>query len=89
MRGVVAPHVLMAHFCHFQTPLHLAVITKQAEVVEDLLKAGANVNLLDRHGNSVLHLAAAEGDDKILSLLLKHQKASSMIDLFNGEGMER
>uniref|UniRef100_A0A669QF00 Nuclear factor NF-kappa-B p105 subunit n=1 Tax=Phasianus colchicus TaxID=9054 RepID=A0A669QF00_PHACC len=71
----------------YQTPLHLAVITKQAEVVEDLLKAGANVNLLDRHGNSVLHLAAAEGDDKILSLLLKHQKASSMIDLFNGEGL--
>uniref|UniRef100_Q04861-2 Isoform 2 of Nuclear factor NF-kappa-B p105 subunit n=1 Tax=Gallus gallus TaxID=9031 RepID=Q04861-2 len=71
----------------YQTPLHLAVITKQAEVVEDLLKAGANVNLLDRHGNSVLHLAAAEGDDKILSLLLKHQKASSMIDLSNGEGL--
>ncbi|XP_065593019.1 nuclear factor NF-kappa-B p105 subunit isoform X1 [Cyrtonyx montezumae] len=71
----------------YQTPLHLAVITKQAEVVEDLLKAGANVNLLDRHGNSVLHLAAAEGDDKILSLFLKHQKASSMINLCNGEGL--
>ncbi|NXL85091.1 NFKB1 factor, partial [Alectura lathami] len=71
----------------YQTPLHLAVVTKQAEVVEDLLKAGANVNLLDRHGNSVLHLAAAEGDDKILSLLLKHKKVSSMIDLCNAEGL--
>ncbi|KFQ73515.1 Nuclear factor NF-kappa-B p105 subunit, partial [Phoenicopterus ruber ruber] len=71
----------------YQTPLHLAVITKQAEVVEDLLKAGADVSLLDRHGNSVLHLAATEGDNKILSLLLKHKKISQMVDLSNGEGL--
>uniref|UniRef100_A0A672U845 Nuclear factor NF-kappa-B p105 subunit n=1 Tax=Strigops habroptila TaxID=2489341 RepID=A0A672U845_STRHB len=71
----------------YQTPLHLAVITKQAEVVEDLLKAGADVSLLDRHGNSVLHLAAAEGDDKILGLLLKHKKISMMVDLSSGEGL--
>ncbi|XP_074722934.1 nuclear factor NF-kappa-B p105 subunit isoform X5 [Strix uralensis] len=71
----------------YQTPLHLAVITKQAEVVEDLLKAGADVSLLDRHGNSVLHLAATEGDDKILSLLLKHKKITPMVNLSNGEGL--
>uniref|UniRef100_A0A8D2P8F0 Nuclear factor NF-kappa-B p105 subunit n=1 Tax=Zosterops lateralis melanops TaxID=1220523 RepID=A0A8D2P8F0_ZOSLA len=71
----------------YQTPLHLAVITKQAKVVEDLLKAGADVSLLDRHGNSVLHLAATEGDDKILSLLLKHEKVSPMVNLPNGEGL--
>ncbi|XP_025934200.1 nuclear factor NF-kappa-B p105 subunit isoform X3 [Apteryx mantelli] len=71
----------------YQTPLHLAVITKQADVVEDLLTAGADVSLLDRHGNSVLHLAATEGDDKILSLLLKHKKISPMVDLSNGEGL--
>uniref|UniRef100_A0A8B9IS03 Nuclear factor NF-kappa-B p105 subunit n=1 Tax=Amazona collaria TaxID=241587 RepID=A0A8B9IS03_9PSIT len=71
----------------YQTPLHLAVITKQAEVVQDLLKAGADVSLLDRHGNSVLHLAAAEGDEKILSLLLKHKKMSTMVDLSSGEGL--
>ncbi|XP_009687645.1 nuclear factor NF-kappa-B p105 subunit isoform X3 [Struthio camelus] len=71
----------------YQTPLHLAVITKQADVVEDLLTAGADIGLLDRHGNSVLHLAATEGDDKILSLLLKHKKISPMVDLSNGEGL--
>ncbi|NXP61177.1 NFKB1 factor, partial [Chloropsis cyanopogon] len=71
----------------YQTPLHLAVITKQAKVVEDLLKAGADVSLLDRHGNSVLHLAAAEGDDKVLSLLLRHEKVSPMVNLPNGEGL--
>ncbi|XP_064273154.1 nuclear factor NF-kappa-B p105 subunit isoform X5 [Passer domesticus] len=71
----------------YQTPLHLAVITKQAKVVEDLLKAGADVSLLDRHGNSVLHLAATEGDDKILSLLLKNEKVSPMVNLPNAEGL--
>ncbi|NWY75431.1 NFKB1 factor, partial [Erithacus rubecula] len=71
----------------YQTPLHLAVITKQAKVVEELLKAGADVSLLDRHGNSVLHLAATEGEDKILSLLLRHEKVSPMINLPNGEGL--
>ncbi|XP_039920333.1 nuclear factor NF-kappa-B p105 subunit isoform X1 [Hirundo rustica] len=71
----------------YQTPLHLAVITKQAKVVEDLLRAGADVSLLDRHGNSVLHLAATEGDDKILGLLLRHEKVSPMVNLPNGEGL--
>ncbi|NWI98852.1 NFKB1 factor, partial [Crypturellus undulatus] len=71
----------------YQTPLHLAVVTKQAAVVEALLTAGADVSLLDRHGNSVLHLAATEGDDKILSLLLKHKEISPVVDLSNSEGL--
>uniref|UniRef100_A0A8C3T0Z6 Nuclear factor NF-kappa-B p105 subunit n=1 Tax=Chelydra serpentina TaxID=8475 RepID=A0A8C3T0Z6_CHESE len=71
----------------YQTPLHLAVITKQADVVEDLLRAGADVSLLDRHGNSILHLAAKEGDDTILNILLKHKKTSPMINHSNGEGL--
>ncbi|XP_039395826.1 nuclear factor NF-kappa-B p105 subunit isoform X5 [Mauremys reevesii] len=71
----------------YQAPLHLAVITKQADVVEDLLRAGADVSLLDRHGNSILHLAAKEGDDKVLNILLKHEKTSPMINYSNGEGL--
>ncbi|XP_037752900.1 nuclear factor NF-kappa-B p105 subunit isoform X3 [Chelonia mydas] len=71
----------------YQTPLHLAVVTKQADVVEDLLRAGADVSLLDRHGNSILHLAAKEGDDKILNILLKHERTSPMINNSNGEGL--
>ncbi|XP_066487736.1 nuclear factor NF-kappa-B p105 subunit [Tiliqua scincoides] len=71
----------------YQTPLHLAVITKQAGVVKDLLRAGADVSLLDRHGNSVLHLAAQQGDEKLLTMLLSHKEASLMRDLPNGEGL--
>lgn len=62
------------------------MITKQEAVVEDLLRAGADLSLLDRTGNSVLHLAAKEGQDKILSILLKHKKAAPLMDHPNGEG---
>ncbi|XP_038167493.1 nuclear factor NF-kappa-B p105 subunit isoform X1 [Arvicola amphibius] len=71
----------------YQTPLHLAVITKQEDVVEDLLRVGADLSLLDRWGNSVLHLAAREGHDKILSILLKNKKAALLLDHPNKDGL--
>ncbi|XP_028651015.1 nuclear factor NF-kappa-B p100 subunit isoform X1 [Erpetoichthys calabaricus] len=61
-----------------QTPLHLAVITRQHKVVEFLLKAGADPTLLDRFGNSVLHLAAPMGDEQMLSILLTHLKHQNL-----------
>lgn len=54
--------------------------------MEDLLRVGADLSLLDRWGNSVLHLAAREGHDKILGVLLKNKKAALLIDHPNGEG---
>ncbi|KAG8134450.1 hypothetical protein E2320_007561 [Naja naja] len=69
----------------YQTPLHLAVITRQAGIVRALLGAGADVNLLDRHGNSVFHLAAQQGDEVALSMLLQHKEASVTRDLPNGD----
>ncbi|XP_060102975.1 nuclear factor NF-kappa-B p105 subunit [Heteronotia binoei] len=71
----------------YQSPLHLAVITKQAGGVKALLRAGADVTLLDRHGNSVLHLATKQGDEKVLNVLLHHKEASLMKDLPNSEGL--
>ncbi|KAL2780653.1 nuclear factor NF-kappa-B p105 subunit isoform 2 proprotein [Daubentonia madagascariensis] len=85
--GLVSDEIINMRNDLYQTPLHLAVITKQEEVVEDLLRAGADPSLLDRLGNSVLHLAAKEGHDKILSVLLKHKKAALLIDHPNGEGL--
>lgn len=55
-----------------QTPLHLAVITKQAKVLEVLLRAGADPTLVDKDGRSPLHLAALAGDTSMLRLLLAH-----------------
>ncbi|XP_041077665.1 nuclear factor NF-kappa-B p105 subunit-like [Polyodon spathula] len=71
----------------YQTPLHLAVITQQADAVEALLKANADLSLTDRHGNTALHLAAKQGDSEILSLLLQHQEAAKLINLPNSEGL--
>uniref|UniRef100_A0A3P9H3G6 Nuclear factor of kappa light polypeptide gene enhancer in B-cells 2 (p49/p100) n=1 Tax=Oryzias latipes TaxID=8090 RepID=A0A3P9H3G6_ORYLA len=55
-----------------QTPLHLAVITRQPKVVEALLRAGADPTLPDKDGRSPLHLAALAGDSSLLRLLLSH-----------------
>ncbi|XP_064440944.1 nuclear factor NF-kappa-B p105 subunit isoform X7 [Mirounga angustirostris] len=85
--GLISDDIINMRNDLYQTPLHLAVITKQEAVVEDLLRAGADLSLLDRLGNSVLHLAAKEGQDKILSILLKHKKAALLLDHPNGEGL--
>ena len=40
-----------------QSPLHLAVLTRQHKVIQYLLKANANPLVCDRDGNTPLHLA--------------------------------
>nr|XP_044998940.1 nuclear factor NF-kappa-B p105 subunit isoform X2 [Jaculus jaculus] len=85
--GLISNDIINMRNDLYQTPLHLAVITKQEDVVEALLRVGADLSLLDRWGNSALHLAAKEGHDKILSILLKHRKAALLIDCPNGEGL--
>ncbi|XP_043844872.1 nuclear factor NF-kappa-B p100 subunit isoform X2 [Dromiciops gliroides] len=55
-----------------QTPLHLAVITEQSQVVSFLLNMGADPTLLDRHGDSALHLALRAGNPGLLRALLCH-----------------
>ncbi|XP_037365526.1 nuclear factor NF-kappa-B p105 subunit isoform X2 [Talpa occidentalis] len=85
--GLVADDIINMRNDLYQTPLHLAVVTQQEAVVQDLLWAGADLSLLDRGGNSVLHLAAAGGHDKVLSVLLKHQQAALLLDHPNGEGL--
>ncbi|XP_037595417.1 nuclear factor NF-kappa-B p100 subunit isoform X4 [Cebus imitator] len=56
-----------------QTPLHLAVITGQTRVVSFLLQVGADPALLDRHGDSAMHLAlrAGAGASELLRALLR------------------
>ncbi|XP_023596798.1 nuclear factor NF-kappa-B p100 subunit isoform X3 [Trichechus manatus latirostris] len=54
-----------------QTPLHLAVITGQTSVVSFLLQVGADPALLDRHGDSAVHLALRAGAPDLLRALLQ------------------
>ncbi|CAI9568318.1 unnamed protein product [Staurois parvus] len=73
IRGV--PDQKILNICNnlHQTPLHLAVITKQCQTVALLIRAGADPTILDRFGNTMLHLAVQAGDDKMLQVLLEHQ----------------
>ncbi|KFP18612.1 Nuclear factor NF-kappa-B p100 subunit, partial [Egretta garzetta] len=72
-----------------QTPLHLAVITKQPQVVQLLLQARADPTLLDRYGNSLLHLALQAGDEEMLRTLLAHlgSAAPYLLHLPNFHGL--
>ncbi|XP_074445953.1 nuclear factor NF-kappa-B p100 subunit isoform X1 [Larus michahellis] len=72
-----------------QTPLHLAVITKQPQVVQLLLQARADPTLLDRYGNSLLHLALQAGDEEMLKTLLAHlgSAAPYLLHLPNFHGL--
>ena len=54
-----------------QTPIHLAVITKQPLLVRKLMAAGAQVDVPDRNGNTALHLASREGSTLITKALVE------------------
>ena len=64
----------------FQTPLHLAVITKQPMVVQLLVQAGASVNFPDRRGNTCIHLASQRRDLRTLQIL---SQANNPVPDFN------
>lgn len=71
----------------YQTPLHLAVITQQKEAVEVLLMAGADPTLTDRHGNTVLHLAAQQEGDGMVELLLRRRELREQLEFSNTAGL--
>jgi len=54
------------------TPLHIAIQEKRADVIELLIRSGANVNQPDKHGNVPLWTAVQNWDrtNNILRLLL-------------------
>ncbi|XP_077348707.1 oxysterol-binding protein-related protein 1 isoform X1 [Lithobates pipiens] len=65
------------------TPLHLACYFGHREVVEDLLKAGADICVLNDMGDTPLHRAAFTGRKEIVMLLLASNADTTVI---NGEG---
>ncbi|KAM3929397.1 oxysterol-binding protein-related protein 1 isoform 2-T2 [Leptodactylus fuscus] len=65
------------------TPLHLACYFGHREVVEELLKAGADMNVLNDMGDTPLHRAAFTGRKELVMLLLESNADNTVI---NGEG---
>ena len=63
-----------------QTPLHLAVITNQPELVSALLIVNVSLILQDTEGNTPLHIACKYGLETIVKLLIIPRK-SEFIDL--------
>jgi ankyrin repeat protein len=53
-----------------RTPLQLAAGRGRAETVQVLLDAGADPRQLDHRGDTLLHLAASEGNDAVVKLLI-------------------
>ncbi|KAM7421200.1 hypothetical protein PAMA_015383 [Pampus argenteus] len=70
-----------------QTPLHLAVITQQANMVEALLRAGADPAALDRNGQTALHLCCEYDQRDCLSVVLSLSASSSCLEIRNYEGL--
>lgn len=69
-----------------QTPLHLAVITQQANMVEALLREGADPTALDRNGQTAVHLCCEYDQRDCLSVVLSHSASSICLEIRNYEG---
>ncbi|XP_042296832.1 B-cell lymphoma 3 protein isoform X2 [Sceloporus undulatus] len=70
-----------------QTPLHLAVITAQPALVKLLLVHGASPMVLDRHGQTALHLACEHGNLRCLQELLDGSPVPLDLEARNFEGL--
>ncbi|XP_018603552.2 oxysterol-binding protein-related protein 1 isoform X2 [Scleropages formosus] len=62
------------------TPLHLACYFGHRDVVEELLKAGADVNLPNNVGDTGLHKAAFTGRKEVVMLLLQFNACATVIN---------
>nr|XP_033770848.1 uncharacterized protein LOC117345795 [Geotrypetes seraphini] len=69
-----------------QTPIHLAVITKQPALVALLMSHGASPMTLDRNGQTCIHLACEHGSVACLQALTESSQGNVDLETRNYEG---
>nr|XP_034177587.1 ankycorbin isoform X1 [Osmia lignaria] len=79
-----APELVNAPDAEGHTPLHLAVIAGDTQLVAVLLANGADVNAKDLEGHSVLHWATVCGETECVRLVLAAGARPSTPDLRGG-----
>lgn len=72
MVSALDPELLDTPNLLLQTPLHLAVLVRNVELVELLAQHGADFGCRDLHGNTPLHIASYHGYDDIVACLLRY-----------------
>ena len=78
--------VILSILMYLQTPLHVAVITKQASIIRDLVAAGANVNVCDRNGDNCIHLASKWGNQETINALCESVNPKPEFNALNYNG---
>lgn len=63
-----------------KSPLHVAVGGGSVDLVESMLKRGANANLANKKGQTPLHIAAMDNKTFVISLLLKQSAKINATD---------
>lgn len=87
VRLLSCSHLLDLQNNLFQTPLHLAVITKQYDIVDLLVRNGASVDIRDNNGNTPLHVACREGDFDCVKILLGAKNIKKSLNMHNYDGL--
>ncbi|XP_076290231.1 uncharacterized protein LOC143213819 isoform X1 [Lasioglossum baleicum] len=82
--AATAPELVNAPDAEGHTPLHLAVIAGDTQLVAVLLANGADVNAKDLEGHSVLHWATVCGEAECVRLVLAAGARPSTPDLRGG-----
>ena len=75
------------YLLYLQTALHLAVLTEQPMVVEQLMDAGADPNSQDRNGQTAIHLCAANGDNRCLTKIIHAKPKNLDLEIKNYDGL--
>jgi len=64
----------------YGTPLLASVFKGHLELVDELLKVGADVNMADINGSTGLHFAVMMGNIEIVTSLLRHNADINLLD---------